>query len=520
MKNRILLLLAIALICTTNVNATCEAVSASLLATGQADWGDMSTQDDGSNVWHYDSSYGAKAMKSGGHTGYLFTPSFDFTDAESVSLSFQHTHKFAGIPSEELTLWVTSNWQGTFESSSWVQLFIDPYAANTNWTFVSVSIDVPVPLTGSNTVFAFKYESTATTYATWEIKNLEIESTCPAVVPPGPGPTPTTSPVPLPNVGNGRLKVCGQNLRNYYYNYSDNDRPDYSTHAGFAEKTRKIVDAMMWVDADIYAFCEVEAMPIVLQQLADSMNARVDGTPYAAVNDFIEVPSSVRTNNIKSGFIYRTDKVQTYGNNNAASTYTYYRETMRIQAFKELASGGRFTLSMNHFKAKDSSDDQGNNMRIANANSLLSALPSNAADPDILIMGDLNCEEGEQPITIIENAGYVEQLLRFDGTSYSHCYNGTQLIDHALANSTMAAQITGAGVYHICTYCGDWGAYNYDNRYSDHDPYVIGITLTESPSALVNTQESTVVRKMLENGRLVIVLQDGSRYSATGLKLQ
>lgn len=520
MKNRILLLLATALICTAHVNATCQAVSASYLATGQADWGDMSTQDDGSGVWHYDSSYGAKAMKSGGHIGYLFTPSLDFTDAESVTVSFQHTHKFAGTPSSELTLWVTSNWQGSFESSNWVELMIDPYAANNNWTFVNVSIDVPVPLTGSNTVFAFKYESTATAYATWEVKNLEIESTCPTVIPPGPGPTPTESPVPLPSVGNGRLKVCAQNLRNYYFNFSDNDRPDYTTQAGFAEKTRKIVDAMMWANADVYAFCEVEAMPIVLQQLADSMNARVEGTPFAAVNDFIEVPSSIRTNNIKSGFIYRTDKVQTYGNNNAASTYTYYRETMRIQAFKEISSGGCFTLSMNHFKAKDSSADAGNGTRVSNANQLLTALQSNAADPDILIMGDLNCEVGEQPITILQNAGYAEQLLRFDNTAFSHCWNGGELIDHVMANSSMASQITGAGVFHICTSCGEWGIYNYDHRYSDHDPYIVAIDLTESPSGLNNTKESTAVRKVMDNGRLAIVLPDGSLYSTTGQKLQ
>ena len=276
----------------------------------------------------------------------------------------------------------------------------------------------------------------------------------------------------------------------------------------------------MWANADIYAFCEVEAMPIVLRQLADSMNARVEGSPYAAVSDFIEVPSSVRTNNIKSGFIYRTDKVQTYGNNNAGSTSVYYRETMRIQVFKEIASGGCFTVSMNHFKAKDSSADEGNNTRVNNANSLLSALQSYAADPDILILGDLNCEVGEQPITILENAGYSEQLLRFDNNAYSHCWNGGELIDHVMANSSMAAPITGAGVFHICTSCSEWSSYNYEHRYSDHDPYLIAIELSEAPSALKNTNESTAVRKVLDNGRLIIILPDGSRYLATGQKVQ
>ena len=518
MKTRIVLLIAVALFFSANVHAQCQAVNASLLATGQLDWGAMSTQDDGSGVWTYNSSFGAKGSKQGGHTGYLLTPAYDFAGAQSVTVSFQHTHRYAGSPETEYKLYVTDNFQGSFGSSSWTELPIYPYATNNDWTFVSVTIDVPLPLVGSNTVFAFEYISTATTYGTWEIKNLEIESTCPSITPPGP--TPTDSPVPLPAIGNGRLKVCAQNLRNYYYNYSDNDRPDYSDHAGFARKTRLIVDAMMWANADIYAFCEVEAMPIVLRQLADSMNARVEGSPYAAVSDFIEVPSSVRTNNIKSGFIYRTDKVQTYGNNNAGSTSVYYRETMRIQVFKEIASGGCFTVSMNHFKAKDSSADEGNNTRVNNANSLLSALQSYAADPDILILGDLNCEVGEQPITILENAGYSEQLLRFDNNAYSHCWNGGELIDHVMANSSMAAQITGAGVFHICTSCSEWASYNYEHRYSDHDPYLIAIELSEAPSALKNTNESTAVRKVLDNGRLIIILPDGSRYLATGQKVQ
>jgi len=41
-----------------------------------------------------------------------------------------------------------------------------------------VSIDVPVAYLGANTVFAFKYMSTDTKYATWEIKNLHITAEC------------------------------------------------------------------------------------------------------------------------------------------------------------------------------------------------------------------------------------------------------------------------------------------------------------------------------------------------------
>ena len=67
-----------------------------------------------------------------------------------------------------------------------------------------------------------------------------------------------------PDLGNPRLVVLANNLQNYYYYYEESSRPDYNTDAGRAEKTRKIVDMMVASGADIFAFCEVEAKPIIL----------------------------------------------------------------------------------------------------------------------------------------------------------------------------------------------------------------------------------------------------------------
>jgi hypothetical protein len=154
------------------------------LLTGGNSLGEITTND--STVWIYDAQYGAKASKQGGYTGYLMTPAKDLRGMKSVTLSFMHTHKFAGTPSNELTLWVTPDYKGSVEASQWQQLTIAPYAANTNWTFVSVSINVPVSKVGANTVFAFKYMSTASNHATWEIKNLTLIAQCEGSTPPQP----------------------------------------------------------------------------------------------------------------------------------------------------------------------------------------------------------------------------------------------------------------------------------------------------------------------------------------------
>ncbi|MBR1878766.1 MAG: choice-of-anchor J domain-containing protein [Paludibacteraceae bacterium] len=282
-----------------------------------------------------------------------------------------------------------------------------------------------------------------------------------------------------PQTQTGSLRVCAQNLENYYYNLNTG-RGNY-TQAEFVAKTRKIVDMMLSVDADIYAFCEVEAQPVVLAQLADSANARVSGTPYSAVSDGISVEwSEEYDNNLKSGFIYRTDRVRPIGSNTGATSGNgYYNHTMRIQAFEQLSNSGRLVLSMNHFKAKTGGGDQGEAQRQTNATNLVNALRNVVIDDDILILGDLNCEYGEEPITIITSAGYEEQLLKYNANAYSHCYNGGELIDHALANQTMAGQIVNAYVKHICTYkCTD-GVYS-TTSYSDHDPYIVEINLTEN----------------------------------------
>ena len=284
----------------------------------------------------------------------------------------------------------------------------------------------------------------------------------------------------------GSLRVCAQNLNNYYYNYTQSTRPSYSDEAGFQEKTQKIVNAMLDIDADIYAFCEVEATPMALQYLAEAMSTQAgEAERYKAVNDDINYTwyEGIADNQIKSGFIYRTDRVKTYGTNtNATPGNGYYAHTMRLQTFEQKSNGERLVISMNHFKAKDSSADQGEAQRETNATNLINALAKVTFDPDILVLGDMNCQYGETPITMILSAGYEEQLLRFHADAWSHCYSNGELIDHVFANPSMAAQIVNAYVKHVSAYkCN--GAVNSWDSWSDHDPYIVEINLSTEPAS-------------------------------------
>ena len=487
------------------IQASCTPVDASWPLSSQESFDQLSTA--GVDAWSFDATYKCAVASSynSNSEAWLLTPAVDLREALNVSFSFSHAHKFAGTPEEELTLWVCAEYNDDVTTATWQQLTIPAYSDQSNWNFKDNEISIPVDKVGSKTVFGFHYKTTDSNKGKWEIKNVKLESVCKG----GGGDTP-----------NGRLRVCGQNMRNYYINYDNyqSTRANYD-HAAFAAKTSKIVKAFVKMNADIYAMCEIEACELVLTQLVDSINKYIGENRYAALNDGINVEWDSYDNNMKSGFIYRKDKVKPFGSNTAASTYNYYKNTMRIQGFQEISSGEKFVLSMNHFKAKTGGGDEGESQRNTNATHLVNALSKSLGDPDILVMGDLNCEVTEDPLKKIINAGFAEQLLRFDAEAYSHCYGGEgNLIDHAFANSTMSQQIRSAQIYHICT--TNCGIDNYATSYSDHDPYVVDMNLGEYNQGISDVQDNVQCTKVMIDGQLFILLESGEMFDIMGKRVQ
>ncbi len=318
----------------------------------------------------------------------------------------------------------------------------------------------------------------------------------------------------VPDLGNARVVVLANNLQNYYINYAESSRPSYNDDEGLAIKTQRIVDMMVASGADIFAFCEVEAKPVSLQHLVDAINDQLGGEYFAWVTDGINVATDSYDNAIKAGFVYRKATVEPYGSNYATTTTAYYKNVMRIQAWTEISTGERFTLSMNHFKAM--SDDAAKAQRVKNASWLINGLRGSlkVKDPDILVMGDFNAQMDEDCMSVILNAGYEEQLLRYDSLSYSYLYRGTrELIDHAFANSSMAEQITKAVVWHTNT------SQSTSYRYSDHDAVMVGLRLGDDPGEGVDVIDVTEpAQKILRNGRIVII-RSGVEYTITGQRV-
>ena len=126
-------------------------------------------------VWnHENGQYGyymkASAYKDGAKSSesWLISPEISLVGAAMPAVSFEHCHKFAGTPSEELTLWISEN-----GGQDWAQLTIPAYGSNNDYTFVANTIDITA-YAGKNIKIAFKYVATATHAGTWEVHNVKV----------------------------------------------------------------------------------------------------------------------------------------------------------------------------------------------------------------------------------------------------------------------------------------------------------------------------------------------------------
>ncbi len=290
--------------------------------------------------------------------------------------------------------------------------------------------------------------------------------------------------------GKHTLLVCAMNCEYYLVENTGTDRGPASKTAHQKQRT-KISKALSAIAADIYGLVEVERGQSALAEIASDLTTRT-GCPYTYIDD----GGSAYGSYTKSGYVYRTDKVERYGA--LYSVEEGVKNRKKIQGFTEISTGERFLFSLNHFKAKsgagpganaDQGDGQGgyNADRKAEATAVLSycnLYSRQLGESDVLIMGDLNAYAKEDPITILRNGGMIDLHRTFHAdSSYSYTFYGQAgYLDHALCNSSLYPQVTGMVAYHINS--DEHDRYTYDHsddltmfRCSDHDPVLVGLRL-------------------------------------------
>ena len=327
---------------------------------------------------------------------------------------------------------------------------------------------------------------------------------------------------PAPEAVGGRLTVASANVLNFFTTLDEgsnlcgplgNEQECRGADSAFefGRQRAKILNGLGAINADIIGLVELENNPTAsLDDLVAGLNAMPGVGPYAYINT-----GYIGTDAIKVALIYKPATVTPVGNYAILDTSVDPRfldtknRPVLAQTFQENATTERFTVAVNHLKSKgsdcndvsdpDTGDGQGNcNLtRTAAATAMVEWLagdPTGVGDPDFLIIGDLNSYAMEDPITTLTNQGYVDLLKQFNGAAaYSYVFDGQSgYLDHALANASLAPQVTGATEWHVNTDEPIALDYNVDfksaaqvdyfytpeaYRFSDHDPLVVGLDL-------------------------------------------
>ena len=319
------------------------------------------------------------------------------------------------------------------------------------------------------------------------------------------------------------------------------------TYAEYLRQRAKVVAGILSLAPDLMGLSEVENDRVTngqadsygpvsaIADLVGALNAAAPaGTTYAFIN---AAAVDIVTDDIHSAIIYRTQAVEPVGAP-AMLDNVYYNGHARnplAQTFREKSSGAVFTFCVNHLRAKasassltdgispnpnlDQGDGQGTNnyIRTKEAQALVQWLatdPTGSGDPRVLIVGDLNSYAKEDPLMVLEGAGYTNVVEQAEGAGgYSYAFSGEfGHIDHALASPALVARVVSAATWHANSDEPVYYEYPVANksaaqqainagtpyRYSDHDPVVVGLdfrvapTITTPPASQTATAGDTV----------------------------
>lgn len=348
-------------------------------------------------------------------------------------------------------------------------------------------------------------------------------------------PRPTTPPLPTAS-----LRVTGFNVLNFFNNVSGctggvggaamdcrgagSDAGNAAAQAAqfpieYPRQLAKTVAAIAELDTAVAGLLEIEndgyGPGSAQQALVDALNAATAPGRYALIDADARTgqANAMGSDAIKVAYIYQPQRVRPVGRTAALNSDAFVtggdsgaRNRPALAQAWEQPDGARFVTVINHLKSKgsacdapDAGDGQGNcnAVRVNAANLMrtwLATDPTGTAEPDVLILGDLNAYAKEDPVAVFTGNGWRDLVAAYGGAeAYGYVFNGQWgYLDHALASPTLQGQVAGAAHWHInadepsvLDYNVNFksagqvtGLYAADEfRTSDHDPAVVALAL-------------------------------------------
>ncbi|AWI26320.1 T9SS-dependent choice-of-anchor J family protein [Flavobacterium pallidum] len=139
----------------------------------------------GLQTWNFSPQYGA--VCSGYVSGqnfenedWLISPVMDLSQMDNVKLTFDHTRGSAavmniGVAEGRFKAFATDNYTGDTSTTTWTELEGLNQNLNAAWQFIpSGELTIPDAAKSANSRIAFRYISSTSPGATWEIKNVKV----------------------------------------------------------------------------------------------------------------------------------------------------------------------------------------------------------------------------------------------------------------------------------------------------------------------------------------------------------
>lgn len=350
-----------------------------------------------------------------------------------------------------------------------------------------------------------------------------------------------SNPRPSTPPATGGLRVAGFNVLNFFNNVAGcsggvsgaaidcrgagSDAGSLANQAAqfpveYPRQLAKTTAALAKLDAAVVGLMEIEndgyGAGSAQQALVNALNTATAPGRYALIDADARTGQvdAMGSDAIKVAFIYQPQRVRPVGRTAALNSLAFVnggdgspRNRPALAQAWEQPDGARFITVVNHLKSKgsacdaaDAGDGQGNcnAVRVAAATLLrnwLATDPTGTADPDVLILGDLNSYAKEDPVAVFTGAGWRDLVNSYGGAqAYGYAFDGQWgYLDHALATPTLAlGQVTDARHWHINADEPSVLDYNVnfksagqvtslyaadEFRTSDHDPAVVSLAL-------------------------------------------
>ena len=104
---------------------------------------------------------------------WLISPAISLSGVDAATLKFEQAVNYAS-PQGALSVMVSTNYSGDVTTATWIALNLSEWPAGNNWTFINSTADL-TQFVGQSVTIAFKYTSTSSASATWEVKNFVVE---------------------------------------------------------------------------------------------------------------------------------------------------------------------------------------------------------------------------------------------------------------------------------------------------------------------------------------------------------